>query len=197
MPADAPTSTTLLRTVRNGDDRAAWDRFDTAYREMLLRFCRSRGVQHADAEDVIQRVFFKLVGGLKAFEYQPGRGRFRDYLFKCVRSAMIDLKVCPSMRAGQVSHAEEAAAGDAELEASWEREWVDHHYRTALVSLRAHAQEQSVAVLEMALGGRSVPEIAADLGMSEAAVYKAQQRMKDRLREIIAQQVRREDGLDD
>src|SRR5262245_33077190 len=84
------TRATLLDRVRDADDVAAWLEFDAAYREMLLRFCRSRGLQHADAEDVIQLVFVRLTGGLIRFRYDPARGRFRDYLFRCVRSALSD-----------------------------------------------------------------------------------------------------------
>jgi len=97
------TRATLLGRIRDGVDTAAWRELDGVYREMLLRFCRSRGLQHADAEDVIQLVFVKLTVGLQRFEYDRTRGRFRDYLFRCVRSALSDWAACQSRSGSAVS----------------------------------------------------------------------------------------------
>src|SRR5262249_19538676 len=90
------TRRTLLGRIRAGEDvSAAWREFEATYRDMLLRFCLSRGLQLVDAEDAVQQVFTKLVTGLKRFEYDPAKGRFRDYLFRCARSALADAKSCP------------------------------------------------------------------------------------------------------
>ncbi|MBX3405113.1 MAG: sigma-70 family RNA polymerase sigma factor [Phycisphaeraceae bacterium] len=197
MPERSSTTTraTLLSRVRDGADSQAWVQFDALYRDMLVRFCRSRGLQHADAEDAVQLVFSKLTTGIRNFEYRPARGRFRDYLFRCVRSAISDLLGCPKSGANPVVQDGEAgdAGNDAELAAAFEREWVDHHVRVALSVVSQRVDDQSVAVLRASMAGRSVPEIAADLGMSADAVYKARQRMRTRLREQVAAQLREEE----
>jgi RNA polymerase sigma-70 factor, ECF subfamily len=191
------TRATLLALVRDSADDEAWQRFERTYREMLIRYGRSRGLQQADAEDAVQTVFAKLAVGLRRFEYDPARGRFRDYLFRCVRSAISDLK-CPMPGPAAVVRFEQSrsesrqSAADASL---FEQEWVDHHYRMAMASVRTTAEPRSIEVFEAVLAGRSVREIAATLGMSEAAVYKAQQRIRDRLRDRIAEQIREEDRL--
>ena len=87
----------------------------------------------------------------------------------------------------------DASANDAELAEAFEREWVDHHVRAALLVVSQRVDGQSVAVLRASMAGRSVPEIAADLGMSADAVYKARQRMRARLREQVAAQIREEE----
>ena len=139
----ATTRVTLLARVRDGTDSAAWAQFEETYREMLLRFCRSRGLQHADAEDAIQLVFTKLVAGLRRFEYDRARGRFRDYLFRCVRSAIADLLACPrpaSLAVDQGDGADAAEDPQGRLwRLEWEREWIGHHYRIAIESVRLTA----------------------------------------------------------
>lgn len=202
MPSPSSTSTraTLLSRVRDGADAQAWAQFDALYRQMLVRFCRSRGLQHADAEDAVQLVFSKLTTGIRTFEYRPARGRFRDYLFRCVRSAISDLLGCPRNVAGAVVHNGESAdpsGADADLAAAFEREWVDHHVRLALSVVAKRVDAQSMAALEASMSGRSVPRIAADLGMSADAVYKALQRMRARLREQVAAQIREEEESTD
>lgn len=194
-PSSTTTRATLLARVRDGADAQAWAQFDAMYRELLVRFCRSRGLQHADAEDAVQLVFSKLTTGIRNFEYRPARGRFRDYLFRCVRSAISDLLGCPKSGANSVVQDGKAgeAADEAELAAAFEREWVDHHVRVALTIVSQRVDGQSVEVLRASMSGRSVPEIASDLRMSVDAVYKARQRMRARLREQIAAQLREEE----
>ncbi len=197
MHTGRTTRGTLLNRVREGaegDDAAAWRELDDTYREMLLRFCRSRGLQHADAEDVIQQVFGRLIDGLRRFEYDRSKGRFRDYLFRCTRNAISDWAGCQT-RAGKAVVSDGAAALDTspEWEESFRREWVDHHFRLAIDEVAKTADAQSMDVLRATLAGRTPKEIALTLGMQEMAVYKVQQRMRDRLRIRIAEQVAEED----
>lgn len=191
------TSATLLLEVRDGGNAGAWAQFEARYREMLVRFCRSLGVQHADAEDIIQSVFSKLLSGLKNFEYDPAKGRFRDYLFRCVRSGFSDWAARPKPLGWSVVSRDGGAPVDAEASCElFEREWMNHHYRMALGAVRQNVDASSIAVLEATLAGTPVPEIARSLGMGEQAVYKVQQRMRGYLKEQIARQVREEDGAD-
>ncbi len=194
----AATRVTLLSRVRDGSDVGAWEQFHLQYRDLLVRFCRSRGLQVADAEDVIQLVFTKLAVGLRTFEYDPSRGRFRDYLYRCVRNAIADHASRPKCAQMPVVNGDsiEFGAGDTESASAWEREWLDHHFRRAIAHVRETCEHKSIEVFEAALGGKSVRETALVFGMTEAAVYKVLQRVRDRLRERIAEQVRDEDVLE-
>ena len=197
MHTGPTTRGTLLDRVRVDGDVAAWRELDEAYREMLLRFCRSRGLQHADAEDVIQQVFARLIEGLRRFEYDRSKGRFRDYLFRCVRNAISDWSRCQTPHAAAVfpgmGHPLLQGTAPPEWEESFQREWVDHHFRLALGVIGQTADPQSMEVLQATLAGRTTKDIAQALNMQEMAVYKAQQRMRDRLRARIAEQVDEED----
>jgi RNA polymerase sigma factor (sigma-70 family) len=189
------TSATLLSEVRDSGNEEAWSTFESRYREMLLRFCQSLGVQHADSEDIIQAVFSKLLSGLKNFEYDPARGRFRDYLFRCVRSGMSDWAARPKPAGWSVVPHEGASLADSQAASELlEQEWMNHHYRMALACVRLRADPNSVAVLEATIAGSTVPDIARSMTMTEQAVYKVQQRMRNYLKEEIATQVREEDN---
>ena len=54
-------------------------------RSLIYRSCRRRGLQDADAADVGQEVLAQVARSIRDFEYQPGRGRFRDWLGAVVR----------------------------------------------------------------------------------------------------------------
>ncbi|HRP62155.1 MAG TPA: sigma-70 family RNA polymerase sigma factor [Phycisphaerales bacterium] len=194
--SELDTRTTLFGRLRAADNATAWREFQSRYGGMLLRFCRSLGLQHADAEDAVQAVLSKLVAGLSTFQYDRNRGRFRDYLFRCARTAIFDLKSGQKRAANPVVHhnGDVHHAHDHALEAAFEREWVNHHYRLALMHVRASMDPRSIAVFEEALMNRPARQIAESMGMTENAVYKALQRVRDRLREQITRQVHEEDG---
>src|SRR5262245_4047251 len=83
-----PTRASLLSRVRDASDEAAWQEFQSLYHDLLLRLCRRRGMQEADALDVVQTVMTGLLKSLPRFTYDPRRGRFRDYLFRCTEHAI-------------------------------------------------------------------------------------------------------------
>lgn len=193
---ETTTRVTLLAHLRDSTDAEAWVRFESIYREMLVRYCRCRGVQSCDADDVVQAVFMRLIAGLRRFEYDPRKGRFRAYLHRCVASALVDWRRRqPRDRAAwRCDEAELAAVGESEPP-EWEREWVAHHYRLALDELKRSFDAKSVQIFEACLAGKSVTELQSMFGMTDQAIYKVRMRAKQRLEEIIARQIQEEDEL--
>lgn len=196
------TPPSLLTRVRDPSDRAAWVEFDQLYREWLVRFFLRRSVPFTDAEDLVQGVFASLVTSLPKFSYDRSRGRFRDYLFRCARNALSDWANCPTRGRGGVllsSFARNVDAGQAGIDESsiWEEEWVNHHYRIALATLRKNAGPRDVAILERSLAGASVAQLAAEFNIDEPTLYKARQRIRSRMEALIEAQIADEDRIDD
>ena len=75
------TPKTLLRKIAeyaNGDDAAEWARFVELYTPVIRQFVSLReDVGAADADDIVQEIFVRLVGVLRAGTYRPEKGRFR------------------------------------------------------------------------------------------------------------------------
>ncbi|MGE0480169.1 MAG: RNA polymerase sigma factor [Phycisphaerae bacterium] len=192
------TQTTLLGRLRNLDDHVAWCEFEERYRELLLRFGRRQGLQHADADDVVQHVFTNLARTLPSFTYSQNRGRFRDYLLRCVRNAIVDWSRRPGVRVQSVdSNIEDPdAPAESAIAAAWEEEWVAHHYRLAMRTIRETHEPRSVELFDRSIAGASLADLAREFGMSEDAVRKVRARIRDRMEELIAAQVRDEDAVD-
>ncbi len=189
------TRASLLSRVRDPADSAAWREFDARYRELIVRYGRARGLQPADAEDVRQLVMFQLSKSLRSFEYQPSRGRFRSYLGRAVQNAVSDFFLRPNRDVRPLDSnvmATEPGPDDGSDEA-WELEWMDHHYRLAMTTIRATFDAKSVDAFDRLLEGEPVETVADKFDMSTQAVHKVKQRIRNRMKELIQRQIREED----
>ena len=54
------TSHSLIFRVKNPADGAAWTEFLGIYQPVVFRMARRRGLQDADAQDVMQQVFLSI-----------------------------------------------------------------------------------------------------------------------------------------
>src|SRR5262245_4875611 len=174
MPPET-THPSLLERLRNAADAAAWREFEARYRDLILRYCRRRGLQTADAEDVCQLVLLALSKALPGFRYDPALGRFRDYLGRVVQNAIQRHRSRPGAARDLLdpSMLESLVTPDVSpLDEHWESEWMLHHLRLALESVRATSEAQSIGVFQRLLAGESVQEVAAGLQMTPDAVHK-------------------------
>jgi RNA polymerase sigma factor (sigma-70 family) len=195
MVADTATRPTLLRRVRCASDDDAWREFEALYGGLIIRYGRRYGLQLVDAEDVCQIVLAKLARSLRSFEYDPSRGRFRDYLGRAVRNAIASFFASHKPVAAMVSlnEATEASAVDYDMDAIWQEEWAQHHYRRALATLRTQVDGRTVEIFNALLTGRSTDDIAEEFSASSAAIRKIKQRVRDRLQAIIESQIQDEE----
>jgi RNA polymerase sigma factor (sigma-70 family) len=202
------TSPTLLERLRNPGDHAAWTRFDAIYGDLIVAFSRRRGLQATDAEDVRQTVTVKLMGSLRGFDYDRSRGRFRDYLYRVVQSALSDraadrgvplhvpgaLDTSVEAQAGSRDHGRPDRAALDEVDSIWVQEWEAFHFRRAWGVVQTQFSSSHLDMFNHLLDGLGVRQVAEMFAQSEEAVHKVKQRVRDRLREQIAAQMAEEDG---
>lgn len=188
------TRRSLLARVRSTQDAEAWRLFEAMYAGLIVRYCAKRGLQLADAEDIQQSVLAKLARSLRNFEYDPARGRFRSYLGRCVRNAIYSAASHKAAVATvSLDDAGVAPTGEDASDQCWHKEWVDHHLRQAMTTLRAATDERTLAVFDAILQGKAYEQISAEFGVSPALVRKVKQRIRDRLQDIVARQVNDEE----
>ena len=190
------THPSLLSRLRDPRDADAWREFENRYRDLIRRYCRKRGLQLADAEDVCQLVFLALARVLPGFRFDPARGRFRDYLGRVVQNAITRHVSRP--RSGPrlldtLVLEDLIPSRDEPVEPTWQDEWVQHHFRLAMSSVQADFRPASLAIFERLLAGESVQEVARAVDAKPEAVQKIKQRVGERLREVIELQIRDEE----
>src|SRR5881275_2606711 len=86
---EAPTTrASLLVRLRDGQDVQAWREFVKLYAPVVYGFARKRGLQDADASDLMQEVLRSVAGAVGRLDYDPGRGTFRGWLFTVTRNKL-------------------------------------------------------------------------------------------------------------
>lgn len=73
------TSPSLLLRIRNQSDSHAWQTFEEIYAPVVRSFCRRRGIQEADVDDLVQEIMIRVAKAIRQFDYDPKRGRFRSW----------------------------------------------------------------------------------------------------------------------
>jgi RNA polymerase sigma-70 factor (ECF subfamily) len=190
--ADFPvTRASLLVRLRDPRDETAWRDFVHLYAPLVYGYARKQGLQEADAADLCQEVLGAVAGAIRRLEYDPRRGAFRNWLFTIVRRRLCDWRAAPANRllgSGDtaVQHVLEQTPAPGGMEADWQAEWEERLVLWACEEARRHVSEGTwQAFWRTAVEGQPGKQVAADLGLTVAAVYHARSRVVARLRELI------------
>ena len=189
MQDQETTRRTLLLRLRNRTDEVSWQEFHERYGELLYRYARTCGASVVDAEDAVQEVEMYLFKAMEGFEYDVGKGRFRNYLRSAVRH-VLTRKSMKQSRQGEVRDPQDfnylAAADEATQDERWEHEWQLHRLRWALRAIASDVEPTTLETFRVhVLVGRSVNETADQLGISTASVYQAKSRILKRVRDKL------------
>jgi RNA polymerase sigma-70 factor (ECF subfamily) len=192
------TRESLILRVRDPEDREAWNEFTAIYRPVVYRMARRRGLQDADAEDLVQRVLMSVSRAIEGWEPDRERAPFRAWLRRITRNAIINAvsRGRPDTGAGGTSMLrrleQQADAGSDVLEA------IEVEYRRSVLRWAARQvqcefhDETWIAFRMTAIDGRTVEETADLLGKSPGAVYAARSRVMRRLKARVADYERSE-----
>lgn len=195
MIAQTTTHGTLLARLAVGSDSSAWGEFLDRYGDLIRRFAARRGLQPADADDVMQDVLMSLTRSMPGFQYDPAKGKFRAYLKTAVlRAVFRKSRQNPAEIALQdIEAAVTRAADDATIDEVWELEWRQYHLRQAMRMIDVeYNPADRAAFAQYAVEGNSAQQTADALDLSVEQVYQAKSRILKRIGQLIEQQVRDE-----
>lgn len=187
------TRHSLLLRMRDPGDQQAWDDFVEMYQPVVYRVAVSRGLQDADALDLVQTVFIAIAGAIGNWTPQSPEVRFRHWLLRVAKNATIN-----ALTRRPVDQAQEAI-GEGELLEQLEdadphtQSLVELEYRRELFirasdMVRVDVTPDSWKAFELtAIQGWSKESAAQELGKSIGSVYAARSRIMKRLCETVAQ----------
>ena len=182
------THLSLLTQARSGS-HAAWTRMVELYQPLIYGWLRRHGVSHHDAEELSQDSLLAVARELPRFSHSGNVGAFRLWVYRITAN-----RARAFWRAGRVRA---TATGDSrfrdiveqfedpgsELSQAWERE----HDRFLLLRLLETIQSDFTAnsltaFRRQVFDGATAEQVAAELGITVAAVYSARSRILQRLR---------------
>jgi RNA polymerase sigma-70 factor (ECF subfamily) len=186
------TRASLLVRLRDSSNHEAWREFLQLYSPLVYGFVRNRGLQDADAADLLQEVLRSVSGSIGRLDYDKQKGGFRAWLFTITRNRLstylsgrratatagVDSKV------QQLLEAEPDRSGS--LEEEWEREFQRQLASKAMQAIEPEFEDRTWQAFWLsAVDGVSAADVSKTLGMSTGAIYVAKSRVLARLKTEI------------
>jgi RNA polymerase sigma factor (sigma-70 family) len=192
---EAPvTHPSLLVRLRDRNDEQAWSEFTEIYGPLAYRLAKRRGLQEADAQDLVQEVFRAVARAIDRYDPDPARGSFRGWLSRIAGNLIINLLVA------QRRHPRGSGETDVQQlieqqpdPACEESALFDDEYRRGLLAWAAERVRPSFsepawqAFWQTCVEGKSPSVVAQELGMSLGTVYQYKSRVVAGIRREIEQ----------
>ena len=188
--APPSTSLTLLVRLRANED-AAWHTMVQLYSPLIHYWCRRGGIQGADADDVAQDVFRAAALSMPDFRRNRPGDSFRGWLRGITRHKILQHfranRRHPTPGGGTDAQRRLEAQADPAAEPPEEddpTEELDALHRRAMEIVRSEFEERTWQAFWLTVvEGRSPVDIAAESGVSPAAIRMAKSRVLHRLKE--------------
>jgi RNA polymerase sigma-70 factor (ECF subfamily) len=186
------TRQSLIVRLQGPRDELAWQEFAAIYEPLVYRLARQRGWQDADARELTQEVLLTVANAIERWQADADRGSFRGWLFRIARNLMVNYwkrNRRHRAAAGGTAILERLACEPASDDAN--SAWFDDEYRRELFRwaaelIRGEFHETTWDAFWLTcVEGRSIGNIAAQLGISVGAAYVARSRIMARLKQVI------------
>mgnify|MGYP001600288097 CR=1 FL=1 len=170
----------LVNTAQRGDQQSLVTLYERYY-DRVYRFALSRLGSVADAEDLTQDTFLKMVDKLSSFSWKGSP--FSAWLFRIAHNGVVDTVRRRSRRGLQVP----MEAAQVAVAASYEGGMDDTLLLNDLVNAMGRLTQAQQEVLSLRFGAElSVSEAAQALGKAEGTVKATQFQALQALRKILA-----------
>jgi RNA polymerase sigma-70 factor (ECF subfamily) len=178
--------------LRDSTNHEAWREFLQLYSPLVYGFVRNRGLQDADAADLLQDVLRSVSGSIGRLDYDKQKGGFRAWLFTITRNRLSTY--LSGRRATAAAGADSAIQQmlDSEpdrsgsMEEEWEREFQRQLTSKAMQTIESEFEDRTWQAFWLsAVDGVSAVDVSKTLSMSTGAVYVAKSRVLARLKTEI------------
>lgn len=189
---DSPqTRASLLVQIRDGSNHEAWGEFVRLYGPVVYGFARKRGLQDADAADLMQDVMRSISAAIGRLDYDRNQGTFRGWLFTITRNKVFNFLSARRARPQATGDTGTNRLLDTHPDTNdgseeWEQEYQRRVAAMAMDRIKHEFQDATwKAFWQTAVEGGAAAEVGARIGMSAGAVYVARSRVLARLKEEV------------
>lgn len=187
------TRESLLLQIQSPENRSAWEEFVEIYRPVIYGIATSRGLQHADALDLVQTVFVAVANSIARWEKQDKKTRFRHWLLRIAKNATINALTRRPPDQGVGGESRQSPLFDAIQCDALSEDELDLEYKRQLYLRAAEMVQQNVtpanwmAFQMTAVENVSIEDAAREVGKSVGAIYAARSRIMKQLSDFVSQ----------
>jgi len=189
---DSPqTRPSLLVQLRDGANHGAWQEFINLYGPVVYGFARKRGLQDADAADLMQEVMRSVSTAIGRLDYDREQGTFRGWLFTITRNKIFNFLSARRLRpqgSGDTTTNRllETRPDESDGNDAWELEYQRRLAALAMERVKGEFQQTTWKAFWLtAVEGLATADAAAQVGLSPGAIYVARSRVLARLKEEV------------
>ena len=186
------TQPSLLVRLRDRGDDLAWSEFVELYTPLIQRLARQKGLQEADAADLVQEVFGAVARWIDRYDPDPSKGSFRGWLSRIARNLILDALAARRRHPQGVGDTSVRRLLDAqpapspEDTALFEAEYRRRVFSWAAERVRDEVSEMAWRVFWMAgVEGNNAKAVALALGTTIGTVYHYKSQVMARLRRKV------------
>ncbi len=192
MPEPPETRPSLILRLRDSRDAEAWQEFVAIYEPLIYRLARGKGLQDADAHELVQDVMVAVSRAVENWDPDPARGRFRHWLFRIARNLIVNFMTRKKFRPIGSGDSRIAEMLEQQCDLACEEsvvfdlEFRREVFRWAAAQVRGQVRENTwKAFWRSTVDDRPVEAVADEMNVSVGSVYIARSRVMARLREAV------------
>lgn len=183
------THTALLVGLQAPCNDEVWSDFCARYQPLLISVGRRLGLSEQDAQDAAQDTLLAFAEGYRKGHYDRSKGRLRTWLFGIAVKKIRDVQRRNGRNFVVVEPVDKTSilnglADEHSVSQVWESEWEKRVFQACLENVCRHMEVSTVQAFELfVLKEWPADKVAAHLGLSRNAVFKAKRRVLSRMRE--------------
>jgi RNA polymerase sigma factor (sigma-70 family) len=183
------TRQTLIARIREQHNDQSWEEFAELYKAYLYSIIIRMGAKESDRDDLVQKALIEIWKSLPKFEYIPGQGKFRNWVFTVTKNICLSHfrthkryqnKIQKANDQGALEHS--LSDDSQELE---EKEWKKHIFKLAWSRIEDDLSETYKNVFLLFSQGKDVHQISSELELQNNSVHVYRQRVLKRLNREI------------
>lgn len=164
------TRPSLLERIKNGDD-VSWQEFSDTYSRFIKSIARSYQVREADWDEVVTQVLEELFRTRERFQYDPNKGRFRDYLKRVVKHHILRVRRKNPLHE-DIDDPAVPHPGEDEFSAIWDAEWKQHVIKQARMILASRTDSITYRIFtELTMEGSRPEDVAQKFNVKVDTAY--------------------------
>ena len=193
---DQTTRPSLLESLRDVENHAAWAEFFTLYGGMIRGYARKLGCSTAAADDVTQETVVRLLKRMPGFVYSPEGGHpFRSYLLRIAHGCTVDsfrhegrfvaLSATPSGEIRLSTQIGSSGVTPSETPDTGDQAWAESVLAEAWRRVCARIRPETARAFQALAAGTAPAAVARDLGIARNALDQRKFQVIDRLRREV------------